>query len=157
MAIYLNIDSIKGSATDAKFKEQIELGSFQWGAGLGVGSARGGDRTTSEPSVSEITGTKQLDKSSEGLFKALLKGDPVGKATISFTAASKGEAVAYATLELEDVIVAGYSQSADGSALPNESLTLNFAKFVSTFSGRDGKQVSKPVRLTYDLAENKVG
>ena len=156
MAIYLKLDPIKGSVTDSKFKEQIELGSFQWGAGVGVGSPRGGDRTTSEPSVSEITATKQLDKSSEGLFKQLLMGEPVAKGTVSFTAAIKGESVAYAVLELEDVIVSGYSQSSGGD-FPSESISLNFTKFVYSFSGRDDKQASSPVRLTYDLAENKVG
>ena len=156
MAIYLKLEPIKGSVTDSKFKDQIELQSFQWGAGLGVGSARGGDRTTSEPSVSEITATKQLDKASEGLFKQLLMGEPVAKGTISFTAAIKGESVAYAVLDLEDVIISGYSQSSGGD-FPSESISLNFTKFVYSFSGRDDKQASSPVRLTYDLAENKVG
>ena len=157
MAIYLKLDPIKGSVTDSKFKEQIELQSFQWGAGVGVSSARGGDRTTSEPSVSEITASKALDKSSEGLFKQLLMGEPVAKGTISFTAAIKGESVAYAVLELEDVIVSAYSQTSGGNDLPAESISLNFTKFVYSFSGRDDKQASSPVRLTYDLAENKVG
>ena len=156
MAIYLKLDPIKGSTTDSKFKDQIELQSFQWGAGIGVGSARGGDRTTSEPSVSEITATKQLDKSSELLFKNLLMGETLAKGTISFTAAIKGESVAYAVLDLEDVIISGYSQSSGGD-FPTESISLNFSKFVYSFSGRDDKQVSSPVRLTYDLAENKVG
>ena len=156
MAIYLQLDPIKGSVTDAKFKDQIELASFQWGAGLGVGSPRGGDRTTSEPSVSEISASKKLDKSSEGLFKQLLMGEPVAKGKISFTAAIKGESVAYAVLDLEDVIISGYSQSSGGD-FPVESISLNFTKFVYSFSGRDDKQVSSPVRLTYDLAENKVG
>ena len=157
MAIYLKLDPIKGSATDSKFKDQIELTSFQWGAGLGVGSPRGGDRTTSEPSVSEISATKQLDKSSELLFKNLLMGETLAKGTISFTAAIKGESIAYAVLDLEDVIISGYSQSSGGDGLPTESISLNFAKFVYSFSGRDDKQASSPVRLTYDLAENKVG
>ena len=156
MAIYLKLDPIKGSVTDTKFKEQIELDSFQWGAGIGVGSARGGDRTTSEPSVSEITATKKLDKASEGLFKQLLMGEPVAKGTISFTAAIKGESVAYAVLDMEDVIISGYSQSSGGD-FPTESISLNISKFVYSFSGRDDKQASSPVRLTYDLAENKVG
>ena len=156
MAIYLKLDPIKGSVTDSKFKEQIELSSFQWGAGIGVGSARGGDRTTSEPSVSEITASKKLDKSSEGIFKQLLMGEAIAKGKISFTAAIKGESVAYAVLDLEDVIVSGYSQSSGGD-FPVESISLNFAKFVYSFSGRDDKQASSPVRLTYDLAENKVG
>ena len=157
MAIFLKIDSIKGSSTDNNFKDQIELLSFQWGAGVGVGSPRGGDRTTSEPSVSEITTTKVLDKSSEGLFKALLKGDPVGKGTISFVAASRGESVAYATLELEDIIISGYSMSSGGQDLPTESLSLNFTKFDWSFTGRDTKQGGSPTHLIYDLATNKVG
>ena len=156
MAIYLKLDPIKVSVTDAKFKEQIELQSFQWGAGLGVGSPRGGDRTTSEPSVSEITATQKLDKASEGLFKQLLMGEPVATGKISFTAAIKGESVAYAELDLEDVIISGYSQSSGGD-FPVESISLNFTKFVYSFSGRDDKQVSSPKRLTYDLAENTVG
>lgn len=157
MAIFLKFDSIKGSSTDTNFKEQIELLSFSWGAGVGVGSPRGGDRTVSEPSVSEITSTKVLDKSSEGLFKALLKGDTIGKGTISFVAASKGESVAYATLVLEEVIVSGYSISGDGQSLPTESLSLSFTKFDWSYTGRDIKQGGSPTHLIYDLAENKVG
>lgn len=156
MAIYLKFDSIKGSTTDDKFPDQIELQSFQWGAGLGVGSPRGGDRTTSEPSVSEITATKTLDKASEGLFKALLTGDPVGKGVISFAAASKGESVAYATLEIEDVIISGFSLSSGGD-FPSESFSLNFTKFDWSFTGRDAKHGGSPTHLIYDLATNKVG
>ena len=156
MAIYLKIDSCKGSSTDANFKDQIELTSFQWGAGVGVSSARGGSRTTSEPSVSEITGTKTTDKSSELLFKALLKGEPVGKGLISFTAASKGESVAYATLEIEDIIISGFSMSTGGD-FPSESLSLNFTKFDWSFTGRDATQTGSPTHLIYSLVENKVG
>ncbi len=156
MAIYLKIDSCKGSSTDANFKDQIELQSFQWGAGVGVSSARGGSRTTSEPSVSEITGTKTTDKSSELLFKALLKGEPVGKGLISFTAASKGESVAYATLEIEDIIISGFSMSTGGD-FPSESLSLNFTKFDWSFTGRDATQTGSPTHLIYSLVENKVG
>ncbi|MBA2920545.1 Hcp1 family type VI secretion system effector [Sphingomonas sp. MAH-20] len=158
MAIYLKFDSIKGSTTDSQFKDQIELESFQWGAGIGCSSARGGDRTTSEPSVSEITASKQTDKSSELLFKALLKGDAVGKGVISFTAAIKGESVAYATLTLEEVIVSGFSMSSGGGdSLPTESISLNFTKFDWSFKGRDVKQAGNPTHLIYSLVENKVG
>ncbi|WP_167737533.1 Hcp family type VI secretion system effector [Sphingomonas parva] len=152
----MKIDSVKGSSTDSNFKDQIELNSFQFGAGLGVTSARGGDRTTSEPSVSEITATKTTDKSSELLFKALLKGEPVGKATVSFVAASKGESVAYATLELEEVIVSGFSMSSGGD-FPSESVSLNFTKFDWSFTGRDATQTGSPTHLIYSLVENKVG
>ncbi len=156
MAIYMELDGIKGSSTDDKFKDMIELNSFQWGAGLGVGSPRGGDRTTSEPSVSEITASKQLDKSSELLFKTLLMGDTIAKGKINFVVASKGESVAYAVLALEKVIISGYSQSSGGD-FPQESISLNFAKFDWMFTGRDGEQAGTATHLIYDLAANKVG
>jgi len=156
VAIFLEMDGIKGSSTDSKFKDQIELLSFQWGAGIAVSSPGGGDRSTSTPSVSEITGTKMLDKASEGLFKKLLKGETVTKATINFVAASKGESVAYATLKLENVIVSGYSMSSGGD-MPSESLSLNFTKFDWSFSGRDKQQTGSPTHLIYSLEENTVG
>ncbi len=156
MAIFLKLDGIPGSSTDSKFPDQIEMESFQWGAGIGVGSARGGDRTTSEPSVSEITATKQLDKASEKLFKSLLNGDTITKGVISFVVASKGESVAYASLELSDVIISGYSQSSGGD-FPSESFSLNFSKFDWMFMGRDGTQAGTATHLIYDLAANKVG
>jgi len=157
VAIYLKNDKLKGSATDSNFKDQVELSSFQWGAGLGVSSARGGDRTTSEPSVSEITGTKVTDKSSERFFKALLKGDPVGDTEVAFTAAVKGESVAYLTVKLSDVIVSGYSVShGGGSEMPSESVSLNFTKFDWSFTGRDKEHGGSPTHLIYSLEENKV-
>lgn len=152
----MELDGIKGSSTDEKFKDMIELSSFQWGAGLGVGSPRGGDRTTSEPSVSEITTTKQLDKSSELLFKKLLMGETIPKGKINFVVASKGESVAYAVLELEKVIISGYSQSSGGD-FPSESISLNFTKFDWMFTGRDAEQTGAATHLIYDLAANKVG
>lgn len=156
MAIYLDLDGIKGSSTDDKFKEMIELQSFQWGAGLGVGSPRGGDRTTSEPSVSEITATKVTDKASELLFKKLLMGEVITKGTLSFVAASKGESVAYAALELTNIIISGFSMSSGGD-FPSESISLNFTKFDWTFSGRDATNTANPTHLIYDLSANKVG
>lgn len=155
MAIYLKIDAVKGSSTTDGFKDQIELTSFQWGAGVGVSSSRGGDRSTTEPSVSEITATKQTDKATELLFKSLLKGESVGEGTISFVAASKGTATAYATLKLEEIIISGLSISSGGD-FPTESFSLNFTKFDWSFSGRDEKQVGKPTHLIYSLIENKL-
>ena len=156
MAIYLALDGIKGSSTDVNFKDLIELQSFQWGAGIGVGSASGGDRTTSQPSVSEITGSKQLDKSSQDLFKNLLSGTPITKGVVSFVVSSKGESIAYASLELTDVIISGFSQSSGGD-FPTESVSLNFTKFDWSFTGRDVTQTGAATHLIYDLSANKVG
>ncbi len=156
MTIYLKCDKAKGSSTTKGFENQIELQSLQFGAGVGIGSPRGGDRTTSEPSVSEISISKKVDKASEDLLKALLKGDPLGQVVISFTAASGGEAVAYLTLTLAEVLVSGLSVSSGGD-FPNESVSLNFSKLEWSFTGRGDDQKGDPTRLSYDLKENVVG
>lgn len=153
MAIFLKFGAVKGNSTDAKFKEQIVLESFQFGAGLSVGSsnAKGADRALSKASVSEITVTKHSDKSSQDLFKALLTGKQDTKATISFVATAKGESVAYAVLELTNVIVSGFSQSSGGD-VPSESLSFNFTKFDWTWNDRDATGKATPTHLVYDLA-----
>ncbi|KQR84070.1 Hcp family type VI secretion system effector [Sphingomonas sp. Leaf343] len=155
MPIYLELDGIKGSTTNGKYKDIIEVASFQWGAGLGVGSARGGDRSTSTASVSEITISKTLDKSSELLFKALLKGDVIAKGKFSFVATSKGETTSYLDIAMEKIIISGFSVSSGGD-WPSESLSLNIAKFDQAFSGRDTEHTLTPTHLIYDLATEEV-
>lgn len=158
MAIFLKYGSVKGNSTDAKFKDQIMLSSFQWGAGLSVSSSnsQGTDRAVGKASVSEITFTKTSDKSSQDLFKSLLKGTHEKKATISFVATAKGESVAYSVLDLEDVIVSGFSQSSGGET-PNESISFNFTKFDWTWNERDATGKPTPTHLVYDLAKATVG
>lgn len=157
MSIYLKFgDTIKGSSTDKAFPDQIEISTVQWGAGVGVVNDRNADRTTSKASVSEITLSKNLDKSTEGLFKALLLGEPEAKVTLSFTAATKGESIAYLTLDLEQVIVSSYSMSSGGD-FPVESLSLNFTKFDFCFTGREKDQSGSPTHLIYSLVEHTVG
>lgn len=157
MAIFLKLGDIKGSSTDHKFKEQIELHSFQWGAGIPTSNSHGGDRTTGKASVAEISATKQTDKATEKLFKSLLTGQPVGKGVISFVSHSgQKESIAYATLTIEDVIVSGLSFSADSNNIPSEHLSLNFTKFDWSFTGRDSKQGGQPTHLIYDIVESRV-
>lgn len=156
MAIYLKMDGIKGSVTNKQFQGQIEIETFRWGADVTVSSASGGDRTTSEPSVSVVSITKHADKASEGLFKQLLMGEAIAKSTLTFTAQSQGLTFAYSTIELSDVILSSFHQTSSGD-YPNESIVLNFAKFIYSFTGRDNQQSGSAMRLAYDVTGNKLG
>ena len=157
MAIYLKLGDIKGSVTDDKFKDQIELTTFSWGAGLPTSNSHGGDRTTGKASVAEISASKQTDKSTEKLFKSLLMGQPVGKGVISFVAhQGQKHSIAYATLTIEDVIVSGLSFSAGEDKIPTENISLNFTKFDWSYTGRDSKQGGSPTHLIYDIVQSKV-
>lgn len=158
MAIYMKLGDIKGSVTDGKFKDQIELTTFRWGAGIPTSNSHGGDRTTGKASVSEIATTKQTDKATEKLFKSLLFGKSLGQGVISFVATSgQKESVAFATLTIEEVIVSGLSIEASPESMPTEHLSLNFTKFDWCFTGRDAKQTGSPTHLIYNIVEASVG
>jgi type VI secretion system secreted protein Hcp len=77
VAIYMKFGAIDGAVTTKNFEKWIELNSFHWGVGRAVGTAARGamSRESSEPSVSEVTVTKLMDTSSDGLFQDAVGGD----------------------------------------------------------------------------------
>ena len=96
MAIYMKYGGIQGDVTESQHANWIELNSLQFGVGRGVSSATGSteDREASAPSVSEITITKDLDKSSIKLLTEAYQGTGNGDAAsvqIDFTRTSQGQ------------------------------------------------------------------
>jgi type VI secretion system secreted protein Hcp len=111
--------------------EASNVTSYQFGAGLGVSSAAGGNRTVSQPSISEVTITRYVDADSPLYFRALTKRDPIGDVIIE-----DGDL----SMELKDVIISGYSVSAAASANPrkgpqSESISLNFTRIIYSVAG----------------------
>jgi len=67
MAIFMKFgDKAAGDVDTAQYKGWINVGSFQFGSGRGIGSATssGGNRQGSHASVSEVTVSKNLDPAS---------------------------------------------------------------------------------------------
>ena len=134
MAIYMNYDGIKGAVTEDGHKDWIEVNSFQWGVGRGIGTPTGAsaDREASAPSVSEIVVTKPTDVASLKLFSEALAGE--GKTVkIDFVTTVKGKVDKYLSYELSNTLVSGYSVSSGGDR-PSESVSLNFTKITVTFA-----------------------
>ena len=137
MAIYLDItggEAVKGPVTTEGFKDQIQVGSFQFGAGRGIGSPKADalNREASAPSLSEITLTKSWDPvSSAKLLQLAINGTGKADAKLSFTTTgAKGEE-AYLTIELTNVMVSGFSVTSGGDK-PSESFSLNYVKITVT-------------------------
>lgn len=160
MAIYIKYTNptVDGDVTTQGFDKQIEVHSFQWGVGRGVGAPTGasGNREASTPSVSEITVTKNLDNASGGLLKEALSSG--GKATlvISFVRTDGSGADTYLEVTLTDTMISGYSLSSGGDR-PTESLSFNFVKIEVKFTPMkpDGSKGS-PFPVTYDLGLQKL-
>jgi len=152
VAIYMNWDGITGDVTTQGFEKWIELSSFQWGVGRGIGSAMSGQasRESSIPSVSEVVVTKTMDSSSPGLWTDSVAGQLNTTVKIAFTTTSKGATTQFLLYELTNTGLSGYSLSSGGD-MPTESLSLNFTKVVWTFTGTDPSVSGDPVTQGYDL------
>jgi type VI secretion system secreted protein Hcp len=148
----MNWDGVPGDVTTQGFEKWIELSSFQWGVGRGIGTAARGaaTREASEPNISEIVVTKRLDKASTKLFQDAVAGDLSATVKFSFTTTSKGATTQFLNYELTNTGLSGYSVSSGGE-LPTESLSLNFTKVVWSFTGTDPAVSGTPVTQGYDL------
>jgi type VI secretion system secreted protein Hcp len=152
VAIYMNWDGVPGDVTTSGFEKWIELTSFQWGVGRGIGSAMSGQasRESSIPSVSEIVVTKRMDGSSPGLWTDSVAGQLNTTVKIAFTTTSQGATTQFLNYELTNTGLSGYSLSSGGD-MPTESLSLNFTKVVWSFTGTDPSVSGTPVTQGYDL------
>jgi type VI secretion system secreted protein Hcp len=132
MAIYMkyNKGALKGEVTTDGFKDQIELGSVQFGSGRGIASARGtgANREASEPSLSEVTITKTWDPvSSSKLFEESVSGAMDRDVEITFTSTGAKKQEPFLIVKLSETGISGYSLSSGGEK-PSESISLNFSK-----------------------------
>lgn len=153
MAIYLQIDGVKGSVTAKGHEGWIDCTSLQWGVGRAISSAVGtsADREASKPSISEISVTKMMDPSSTQIFTEACVGKGK-KVKIDLCTVGTDQINTYMEYELEDCMVSGYSVSTGGDR-PTESISLSFTKMVQKYIPYDknGKPQS-PLPAGYDMA-----
>ena len=156
MAIYMKFGKIAGDATQDEHKEWIVVDSVQFGLGRGISTVTGAakNREASEPSVSEITVTKMMDKSSHEIFKAACADTAGQDLKLDFTSTDQAGQVFFSVL-CSASLVSGYSISSGGDR-PSESIRFNFTKieYKAAPLGEDNKPTG-PYTVTYDLATAK--
>ncbi len=155
---FLKIDGVDGEATDERHRDEIEVFSWSWGAANR--EAVGG----TGPAVSEITVTKQLDKSSPLLFLKTARGEPAEKVVLRLADVRyEGEAPVFYEIVMEDVLVTSIESGArtDDERL-TENITLNFSSVRFSFANRDdeGRYIDlerdeEPIRVTIDNPERE--
>ncbi|HWA63945.1 MAG TPA: type VI secretion system tube protein Hcp [Caulobacteraceae bacterium] len=156
MALFMQVDGIKGSATEEHHTDWISIQSFQWGVGRGISSPTGAssDRETSVPSVSEIVITKPYDASTSDLFSWSLGGSEGKKVVIELISTGhEDEAILH--YELENTLISGFSQSSGGDGM-SESISLNFTKVtMRTMGVGEDLNTKSPVTVGWDLGQQK--
>jgi type VI secretion system secreted protein Hcp len=157
--IFIKIGDIKGESMDAKHAEWIQLEAFQWGLARAISSPTGGgnNREASAPSISEMTLSKKVDRSTPKLFLNAVGGSgTIPEVILELQDQSSQKGVFY-RITLNDVLVSSQSHvAAAGGDVPQESVSLNFLKIKVEYFYRDpkGNLIAEPA-VSYDLSTTK--
>lgn len=134
----MNLGSIQGESQSTLHSQEIELSSFSLGAtNSAIRSAAAGTGKGGKPTVSEITVTKQIDKSSAALYNALVGSSVIKTAKLSMSRSTGGVGGAtqledYVVITLTNVYITSIqtTSSVEMAFLQkgSETVTLNFQK-----------------------------
>jgi len=150
--------AIKGDSTVASHTDWITIESVEFGVGRAITASGGGqDRETSNPSFSEISLSKSMDKASVDLMMQAICGKSLGKATLHWiqTGGADAKGQEYLEMVMHDAIISSYSTSSGGDR-PSESISINFNGFqmkYNTFT--KGGSVSSGELKGWDLMKNE--
>lgn len=139
MAIFLQVDGVKGDVTADGHKDWIECTSMQWGVGRGIHTPTGSaqERESSSPSVSEVTVTKNMDKATAALVQEACVGR--SKPVVIHLVQTGDKLETFMEYKLTDCLISGYSVSSGGEGKPSESVSFNFTKVEIKYTAFDNK------------------
>lgn len=137
--MFLKLESVDGESVDAQHTDEIDLLTWGIDARQTGTSHSGGGSGAGRVSISEITITKNVDKSSPTLFLFCCNGKHIPSGTITVRKAG-GDALEYMVVELEDILVTGYSTTGGGAEQLVESVSLSCKRMgiVYTPQAEDG-------------------
>ena len=135
-AAYLKFDGIDGEVSARGHDAWINVLSISHSISRGAESSATA-RSSGMASFSDITVTKEMDKSSPKLAEAVASGRMIPNVAFELTSNSG----TYLKYELKNVMVTSYSMSGNASDRPMESISLNFEEIKVTYTefSPDGK------------------
>jgi type VI secretion system secreted protein Hcp len=158
MPIYMQYGDIKGEVTAKGHEKWVEVNSFQYGIGRGIGSPTGNEteREHAAPSVSEVTVTKAADKSSVYWMERALWGEGEN-VTVHFVKTDKDKLEVYTEYKLVNAMVSGFSVNSGGDR-PQESISINFTKIIFNYSEMKAKnEKGETPKTMWDLGKATKG
>jgi type VI secretion system secreted protein Hcp len=133
--MFLKLEGIEGESQDSKFKDWIEVLSWNWGVHQDATGHRGTGSGHSKASFQELHVSKHIDKASVKAFKACGKGDHIKKGKLVCRKAGGDNPLDYYIIEMDDVLITHVSNNGHGGsgAQVSETLAMSFAKFKLTY------------------------
>ena len=157
MAIYMKYGDIKGSVTDDKYPDTVELNGIEFGTGRGVSMKVGGssEREATKPAFSELRFSKGLDNSTTAFFQEAVSGKGDKTCTIYFVKTEEDSTNCYLEIELEGSMISSWSLASGGDN-PTINMTMAYTKLQQKNMKRDSANASgTPQAAGYDLEAAK--
>jgi type VI secretion system secreted protein Hcp len=126
--MFLKLDDIKGESSKDKHVGEIDILSWSWGVSQTGSSGGSGGSGAGKATVSDLTVTKHVDRSSPLLFQMSCTGTPIAKGLLTCRKAG-GKALEYVKITMEQAIITSVTLGGDvGGDFITETVSLNFAK-----------------------------
>jgi len=142
--MFLKFDpEIKGESTQKSYENQIEVLDYRFGVSQpgGFSFAKGGTKVQSR--LEDLSVMFRMCSASPKLMQYCASGKHLEKATLTCVKAAGDKPAKYLEIILTDVVVSGYRTGSGGSdEVPQETITLNFAKIDQEYFSTDNKGVA---------------
>lgn len=154
---FLKIDGIAGEAEDKDHLYEIEINGFQFG--MSSEGTIGGQGGAALAHFTDITLNKEVDASSTELLKVAAAGtQSIAKAILSCRKSGASGQMEYLRITLSEVLVSSWEvTAAEGGGIPQETLTLNYARMEITYWPQSHTGIAKgQKKVGWDRQKNRM-
>jgi type VI secretion system secreted protein Hcp len=139
MAAYIKFDGIDGECQEKDHDKWVELHSFSNPAHKGGGGQTGSSRVQGVTVFEDIQGSKNSDKTTPKLLKAMAEGKSFDKVQIHVTVHTDDGPKTIMEYELKHVVISSYNISHHGEGRPAESFAINYEEIKIEYFPVDSK------------------
>jgi type VI secretion system secreted protein Hcp len=139
MAAYIKFDGIDGEVVEKDHDKWVELTSFSNGLTKSGAGNTGSQRVQGVTIFEDIHCSKNSDKTTPKLLKAMAEGKSFPKVQIHVTTTTDTGPQVIMAYELKDVYVTSYNINGMGESRPGENMSLNYEEIKIEYFPVDSK------------------
>lgn len=152
---FLELEGIQGESQDEKFKNQIQILSWSWGASNMSSVAGTGGSGAGKVDLSDFSCMTNFDKATPKFFKSITKGTHVTKGVLA-AVKSGANGKPYLKLDFQEIFITSLQMSAS-SEVPTVSLSFTYNEVKLDYSVQDEKgNLTSTGPITFNVKQNKV-
>jgi type VI secretion system secreted protein Hcp len=155
--MFLFLESIKGESLDARHHDQIEILDMKWNNKHAVNRTRKDEKSSTKPTVGDITITKICDTASANLLKFCCLGRNIPYGKLIFRKNAGESKVEYLTIDMWNIKISSFDWNYQVQAgFLQEVINLNMAKFHEVYTLQDDDGIAgDTVHFGFNIPDNE--